>query len=206
MAYPHSKKETLADAAVHAAGLFVVLPACLALVFHAAEVSRNIWAITLYAGCAALSFTASAAYHMSPIDNLRPLLRRIDHAAIYLKIAGTYTPIVMVLGSGLAYGVLGLVWLLAFIGVIAKMWFWQAVAKASLALYLGMGWLSALLIWPMCNSLPNAAVLLIILGGLVYSAGTRVYAHPGMRFQNAIWHILVLFASACLFGAIALSL
>lgn len=112
----------------------------------------------------------------------------------------------MVIGSGFAYGILGVVWALAVIGAVAKLWFWRTDARGSLALYLGMGWLSVLLIYPMWHNLPGAALALVAAGGLTYSAGTLIYAHPGMRYQNAIWHAFVLIATACFFAAIALSL
>ncbi|MFK7836636.1 MAG: hemolysin III family protein [Sulfitobacter sp.] len=206
MAYPYSRPETLADAAVHAVGLVLAIPGCVYLMYQAAARSPEEMAATaLYASCLIIAFLASAIYHMCPIDHLRPTLHRIDHAAIYLKIAGSYTPFVVVIGSGFAYGVLGLVWALALLGAIAKLSFWRTDSKGSLALYLGMGWLSALLIWPMWQHLSATVVWLVVGGGLIYSLGTRIYAHPGMRFQNAIWHSFVLVASTCLFGAVALS-
>ena len=207
MAYPTSIPETLADGAVHAAGLLLAIPAIWVLFTMTADLSpEQLTALSLYAGCLIFAFAASAIYHMCPDDRLRPILRRIDHAAIYLKIAGSYTPFVIVIGSGFAYGVLGLVWALGIFGAIAKLSFWGTEGRGSLALYLLMGWLSALLIWPMTQHLDAAVTLLIVTGGLIYSAGTRIYAHPGMRYQNAIWHGIVLLASACLFAAVALSL
>ena len=109
------------------------------------------------------------------------------------------------IGAGFAYGILGIVWLLAAVGAVAKLWFWRTDGKGSLALYLGMGWLSVLLVWPMWHSLSGAALTLVVTGGLIYSAGTLIYAHPGMRYQNAIWHAVVLLASICFFSAITIS-
>lgn len=205
MAYPTSRSETLADGLVHIAGLLMVFPAAGLLVLQAGVSPPTLWAATLYVVCLILSLSASALYHLSPFDGIRPFLRRVDHAAIYLKIAGTYAPFVALIGSAFAYAVLGLVWGLALAGAVAKMWFWQANGKGSLTLYLGMGWLAVLLIWPMWSQLPGAAVGLIVIGGMIYSAGTAIYAHPGMRYQNALWHAVVLLASACLFAAVALS-
>lgn len=207
MAYPYSRAETIADGVVHAIGLLLAVPATLFLLFHAGAVPGETAAAIAVYGCSLiLAFAASAAYHMCPVDRVRPILRRIDHAAIYLKIAGTYTPFTVLLASPLAYGVLTMVWALALGGALAKLSYWRPNAPGSLALYLGMGWLSALLIWPMAQEFPRAVVWLVVAGGLIYSAGTRVYAHPGMRYQNAIWHSFVLTASVCLFGAVALSL
>lgn len=203
MAYPTSKPETLADGAVHAAGLLLLVPASVVLL--TAPVEGGIRTATaLYVATLIFALAASALYHMLPFDHWRPTLGRIDHASIYFKIAGTYTPVVMLIGGWFAYGILGLVWALAVFGAIAKLWFWRIDGKGSLALYLGMGWLSALLIWPMWQNLPLESLGLILIGGAVYSAGTYVFAHPGLRYQNAIWHLFVLVASLCLFGAIAI--
>ena len=207
MAYPYSKAETLADAAVHAAGLLVAIPASALLMLHAADLPQAAWNATgLYVGCLILALAASALYHLCPIGRIRAVLHRIDHAAIYLKIAGTYTPLVVMIGSGFAYVVLACVWGLAVLGALAKLSFWDTQARGSLLLYLGMGWLSVLLIWPMYRDLDPGVVWLVMGGGLIYSGGTRIYAHPGMPYQNAIWHALVLLASICLFAAVALGL
>lgn len=204
MAYPYSLPETLADGLVHALGLVLALAALPLLLVQAGE--GPFWAALLYGLCLVLSLAASALYHLSPAERGRPLLHRIDHAAIYFKIAGTYTPLVALVGGAFAYGVLLLVWLLALLGALAKLSFWGAGGRASLALYLGMGWLSVLLIYPMWQVLPGPALALVVAGGLIYSGGTWIFAHPGMPFQNALWHLVVLSASICFFAAIALSL
>jgi len=204
MTYPNSKTETIADGIVHAIGLGLAVPA-VAILLGLPEIPAQIWRATaLYASTLIFALTASALYHMLPFDKSRGLLGRIDHAAIYFKIAGSYTPVAVLIATPFAYGVLALVWALAWIGAIAKLWFWRLDAKGSLVCYLGMGWLSVLLVWPISQTLPLAALALIIGGGLVYSLGTIIYAHPGMRYQNAAWHICVLVASSALFGAICL--
>lgn len=206
MPYPYSIPETIADGTVHVLGLGFAIPASILLMMHASGQDMPITAIVIYTVCFLLSLTISASYHLIPFDRSRGFLGRLDHAAIYFKIAGTYTPLVVAIGSGFAYGVLGVVWILAIVGAVAKLWFWSTESKASLALYLGMGWLSVLLIWPMWHHLPGATLALIGVGGITYSLGTIIFAHPGMRFQNAIWHGFVLAASICFFAAIAISL
>lgn len=206
MAYPYSPAETVADGTVHVLGLGFAIPATILLMIYAAGQDASLTAAIIYSACFLLSLTVSAIYHLVPFDRTRAVLERLDHAAIYFKIAGTYTPLVVVIGSGFAYAILAVVWALALFGATAKMWFWDPKSKASLALYLAMGWLSVLLIYPMWQVLPGATLALITVGGLTYSLGTIVYAHPGMRFQNAIWHIFVLAASICFFAAIAISL
>lgn len=205
MAYPTSPSETIADGIVHLLGVCLAVPASVYLLANL-EMHGSLWAATaLYLATLNFALIASALYHMTPFDNVRGMLGRIDHASIYFKIAGSYTPVVILIGGGFAYGILGLVWALALFGAVAKLWFWQTNARGSLALYLGMGWLSVLLIYPMWQHLPRAALCLILGGGVIYSAGTLIYAHPGMRYQNAVWHIFVLIASMSLFGAITLS-
>ena len=205
MAYPYSRSETVADGTVHVLGLGIAIPAVTLLLINAAEHGVLIVATTIYSVSVVASLSASAIYHLMPFDRTRPLLRRMDHAAIYFKIAGTYTPIVMVIGTGFAYAVLALVWVLAILGATAKLCFWSADSKASLYLYLGMGWLSVLLIWPMWQTIPGVALLLITIGGVTYSLGTIIYAHAGMRYQNAFWHGIVLTATLCLLAAVTLS-
>ena len=206
MAYPYSKTETLADAAVHAAGLMFALASVPLLLGQANGTEGMLWAAGLYAACLILSLVASAVYHMTPAERIRPLLHRIDHAAIYFKIAGIYTPFVALVGTAFAYSLLGLVWTIALLAALAKLSFWEVNGRGSLMLYLGLGWLSVLLIWPMWAVLPGAATGLIVAGGITYSAGTLIYAHPGMPYQNALWHLVVLAASICFFAAVALSL
>jgi len=191
---------------VHALGLAFGVLATVVLLYQSQSGEIGMTPAVLYCLCMLTAFAASAVYHLSPVDHLRPLLNRIDHAAIYLKIAGTYTPLVVMLGSGFAYAVLGLVWTLAALGAVAKLWFWRTDARGSLALYLGMGWLSVLLIWPMWERLPSAAMALIVAGGIIYSLGTIIFAREAMRYQNAVWHGFVLTASVCFFGAITISL
>jgi len=191
---------------VHVAGLLLAIPASVLLLVEAAGSQRLTTAAALYAGCMIFAFAASAIYHLSPIDRTRPLLNRIDHAAIYFKIAGTYTPFVALIGSGFAYAVLGIVWALALVGAVAKLWFWGTDGRGSLALYLLMGWLAVLLFWPMWQVLPPAALFLVSVGGIIYSVGAWVFAKPAFRFQNAIWHSFVLSASTCFFAAVAIAL
>ena len=206
MAYPTSPSETLADGAVHLTGLMMAVPASAYLLNHLAQTGGPYAFVALYAGCLIIAFAASALYHLSPFDGQRALFRRIDHAMIYLLIAGTYTPFVALIGTRFAYGVLGMVWMIAALGAMAKLWFWSPNGRGSLALYLAMGWLAVLLVWPMSQALPGQALWLVVAGGVICSAGTLVFAHPGMRFQNAIWHGMVLVSSVCFFTAVTLSL
>ena len=205
MPYPYSLRETLADASIHALGLIAAMIAGIVLVVYVVQTqdTTQVAATSIYAGFLLCSFIASALYHLLPWERTRPLLRRIDHAAIYFKIAGTYTPLAVLIGSAFAYVVLAGVWLVALAGAVAKLSFWAADGRGSLPVYLGMGWASVLLIWPMTQTLPPATVGLIIGGGLLYTLGTLVYRYPQMRYQNAVWHGFVLAASTCFFAAVS---
>ena len=206
MAYPYSLPETLADASVHVLGVTAAIVAGTGLIAYVAHTqdAAQIAATSLYAGLLTLSLVISAAYHLLPWEGVRPVFHRMDHAAIYLKIAGTYTPLVVLIGTGFAYVVLALVWVVALLGALAKLSFWATDARGSLALYLILGWASVLLIWPMWHALPGGATALIAIGGLLYTIGTAFFAMEALRFQNAIWHSFVLAASACFFCAVSL--
>ncbi len=206
MTYPTSPAETIADGVVHIAGLVFAVSASAILLQQTENMGGPTGAVAVYTRCMVFAFAASALYHLAPFDRSRATLGRIDHAAIYFKIAGTYAPLVAIIGSGFAYAVLGLVWVLAVIGAIAKLLFWRPDARGSLALYLGMGWLSALLIPPMLAILPGLAVALICIGGVIYSLGTIIYKRDGMPYQNAVWHMFVLTAAICFFFAISISI
>lgn len=206
--YPTPEKsERHADGVIHALGILGAVVGAAALIFlvseggSAARASAIIYGATLI-----VTFVASGFYHMAPWHSLRPLLRRIDHAAIYLKIAGTYTPLVVIINTGFAYVVLGVVWALAMIGLVRKLFFWRTPGPYDPALYLIMGWLSVALIRSLWPIVPAHILLLIAAGGLLYTGGVVFYAAENLKFSTAIWHGLVIIASGCFFVAIALSI
>lgn len=205
--YPaYSLAERIADGTVHGFGVALAITGgILLIVFGATATDGSMVAgLSVYAAALMATFVMSACYHMAPWERARPILRRLDHAAIYLKIAGTYTPFVVMIGSVFGYVMLGLVWALAVAGALAKMFFWRAPGRVGTALYLVLGWLSLALVWPMVQTLPVVAVFLVGLGGGLYSLGVVVFTRENMRYSNAIWHGFVLAASGCFFAAISL--
>ncbi len=198
--------ERIADGTVHAIGVLGALTgAVLLIIWSAFNASPGqIAAIAVYGGTLIATFAASAMYHLTPWEHIRPVLRRFDHAAIYLKIAGTYTPLVVMIGSGFAYLVLAVVWTLAVIGVVLKLFFWRTPGRFGPVLYLVMGWLSLALVWSLWPVVPVSAMVLIAIGGLLYTAGVPFYATHTMKYSTAIWHGFVLAASACFFAAISI--
>lgn len=206
--YPtYARSERIADGTMHAVGVLgAIMGAVVLIVWSSGQATASqIAAISIYGATLIATFVASAFYHMTPWESVRPILRRFDHAAIYLKIAGTYTPLVVLIGSGFAYAVLAIVWGLAVIGMVLKLFFWRTPGRFGPALYLIMGWLSLALIWSLWPIVPVSAMMLIAIGGLLYTVGVPFYASETMKFSIAIWHGFVVAASACFFAAIAIA-
>ncbi|MEM7216540.1 MAG: hemolysin III family protein [Pseudomonadota bacterium] len=206
--YPaYAKSELIADAIVHLLGITFALAGSIYLLGWAtAELgSGQITALSVYCTTIVLAFGASAFYHMTPWENFRPLLRRFDHAAIYFKIAGTYTPLVVMIGSLSSYIVLGLVWTLATVGSLFKLFDREFHSrKSGTFLYLALGWMCVLIIYPLGFVVPENSIWLIISGGLIYTAGVVFYKWESLMYSNAIWHGFVFVASCCFFAAITL--
>lgn len=203
--YPnYTRSERIADGGMHLIGVTgAVLGAVLLLMWSAKTSSPGeMTAVVIYAVTLVATFSASAFYHMTPWEHIRPVLRRIDHAAIYLKIAGTYTPLVIMISSGLGYIVLTVVWVLAVIGMTLKLVFWSTPGRFGPVLYLIMGWMSIVLVRSAWEELP---IGLIMAGGLLYTIGVVFHVAEKLKFANAIWHGFVIAASACFFAAITLA-
>ena len=208
MTYPtYARVERIADGTMHAVGVIGAVIGTVMLLVWAAGIATagQMAALSIYGATLIATFVASAFYHLTPWEGIRPFLRRCDHAAIYLKIAGTYTPLVVLIGTGFAYAVLGLVWTLAVIGLVLKLFFWRTPGRFGPALYLIMGWLSIALVWSLWPVVPVAAMVLIAIGGLLYTGGVPFHMAERLKFSIAIWHGFVVAASACFFSAILLA-
>ncbi len=163
---------------------------------------RQAAAIGVYGGCLVIMLLASAAYNLAS-PRRRPLLRRLDHAAIFLMIAGSYTPFTTQrLEGGWAIGMTAAVWSLALAGAVGKL-FLPGLSKGFwVALYLGLGWLSVIAVKPLLGGVSIAALALLLAGGLVYSLGVIVYLNKALPFRRAIWHGFVVVAAAVQYVAI----
>jgi hemolysin III len=207
--YPaYGRAERIADGVMHALGVtFALIGAVLLITYAALSASGGeIAAVTVYAGALMATFLASACYHLTPWEHVRPTLRRVDHAAIFLKIAGTYTPFVVLIHSAFAYAILAVVWSLALSGALLRLLKRGKLGRIETWTYLLLGWLSLLLVWPMVQTLPAPATALVLAGGLLYTLGVVFFRWESLRFSNAIWHAFVLAASACFFAAITLGI
>lgn len=201
--YP-SRAERLADWWVHAIGLagaavgggaLLGMSLCLGRWGEAASVSIYILSVLLM-------FTCSAAYNLTG-ERRRPLLRRLDHAGIFVMIAGSYTPFTTQrLEGAWSLGLTAAVWVGALAGAAGKLLLPESARGVWLAIYLALGWIAVVAIKPLIESVPWIALLLLALGGAVYSSGVLVYLRKQLRFRRAIWHGFVVAAAGIHFAAI----
>lgn len=200
-----SRPERVADAAVHAVGLVCGLAACVALAAVAAPQAdaRMGLALAVYAAGLLAMLGCSAAYNVSRSPRRRRWLRRIDHAAIFVMIAGTYTPFALVTIDGAwGLGLLLFVWTVAVLGVLGKLFLAARFERWSIPAYLLLGWTVLVALEPLLERLSLAGLILLAAGGLLYTAGVAFYRWERLPFQTAIWHGFVLAAAACHFTAI----
>jgi hemolysin III len=205
MNYPSlTKHERFADGAVHVFGLSTITISSLYLMVGAAmHVSLGVViACMIYSTSLMASFFSSASYHLLPAHGWREFLQRLDHAAIYALIAGTFTPLLVHINSTWGYFVLTAVWILAIPAMIYKMVGEEIEPRWSLASYLALGWLGLLAVPEFVTKLPILAVYAVISGGIIYTLGTLFYARDSLKYRNAIWHTFVLLGSFCFFFAI----
>jgi len=142
-------------------------------------------------------------YHSAREPGRKLVLRKFDHAAIYLLIAGTYTPITLVaMRNTWGWALFGAIWLLAVFGIVAKTTVGFRFPKLSVFLYLAMGWLAVVAIRPIAESLSSTELAWIIAGGLSYTAGVPFYVWKSRRYTHAVWHLFVLGGVACHFAAV----
>ena len=158
---------------------------------------------SLYGGSMILLFLASTLYHAIPAGPARPWLKKFDHCAIYLLIAGTYTPFLLVaLRTPLAYGLMAVIWGLALAGILFKLTIAHRFKALSLVTYLCMGWLSLIVVYQLAMTLAPGGIWLLAIGGIIYSLGVIFYVARRIPYNHAIWHAFVLGGSICHFCAI----
>ncbi|WP_126975057.1 PAQR family membrane homeostasis protein TrhA [Frigidibacter oleivorans] len=200
----YSRAERLSDAIVHVSGLTaaaMAVPVLIALTIVLRGDVTAVVATTIYGVTLIGMILCSALYHMVPFAAWKGVLRRLDHSAIYCKIAGTYTPFTLLSGQG--YLLAGL-WGAALAGTGLKLVSPQRFRWAALALYLCMGWAGLVAGWGMLAALPVAVLALIVAGGIVYTVGVIFYLYEAMPFHNTIWHVFVLTASVIFYVAVAI--
>jgi hemolysin III len=202
--WDYDRSEIVAHGIVHGLGIVLAPVAVAVLIWLAAE-KAGPWefgAVVLYGGALVAVLSVSALYNLWPISDTKWTLRRYDHAAIYLLIAGTYTPFVSQMSGGLEVPLLFTgVWATSLAGAALKLLFPGEFERLSIALYLISGW-SGALVYEKVSGLPVSTVQPLIIGGILYTVGVGFHLWRSLRFQNAIWHAFVLAASACHYLAV----
>ena len=198
----YTRAEYISDVVVHMLGLFTVVAGVPALIVAASltsETAAPVAASVLYGISFAAMIVASAAYNVFPHPNWEWLLKRLDHSAIYVKIAGTVSAFALLAGKGLllASGLLAV----ALVGIALKLRCPFSFRRLSLVLYLGMGWAVAVWGWGVFAALPVGAVVLICIGGALYTLGVVFYLWERLPYHNTIWHVFVLVSSILMYSA-----
>ncbi len=201
-----SLREEVANAVTHGVGLVLSLIGMPILILAALDrgeratvIGASVFGATLIA-----LYAASTLYHAIPHPTLKQKLRVVDHAAIYLLIAGTYTPFTLgVLRGTWGWTLFGIVWTLAALGVLFKVVFGSgAMAKVSTAIYVAMGWVIIIAIKPLMASMEHAGLMLLVAGGLCYTGGVIFYVDRRRAWTHPVWHLFVMGGSICHYFAV----
>ena len=206
MAARYTVREEAAIVATHAAGLLASVVGVGVLVYLGVvrEEALHVASAGVYGATLVALYAASTLYHAFRRPGVKRVLRVLDHCAIYLLIAGTYTPFVLVgLGGGWGWTLFGIIWAMAAAGIVFKVFATGRFAVISTAAYVSMGWLGVVALGPLVRSLSWAALAWLLAGGIAYTAGTFFY-HRKIPYSHALWHVFVLIGSVCHFVAIAL--
>ena len=201
----HSFHELIADSCVHGLGLGAGIAGAIVLLIVAGHQgsSTKLVSVLIYSLALLAMLAASAAYNLGYATRFRALLRRFDHSAILLMIAGTYTPFTTYWHAGAVSVALTLgVWATTSAGIAVKFASPALFEKISVALFLGLGWASLAILGPIVTSIPMSSLVALVCGGLLYSFGVIFHLRQNMPFHNAIWHVFVLGAAACHYVAI----
>lgn len=203
--WDYDRTELIADGLVHVIGVGLGSIAAVILLALAiiSEGAMDALAVAIYSIALISALLLSAIYNLWPVSPAKWLLRRLDHSAIYVLIAGTYTPFIAEMRNGTLAAVLFVAfWSIAALGIAVKLTLPGRFDRLSIAVYLLMGWSGMILYHALFAGLPTPTIRLVIAGGLLYTAGVPFHLWQRLRFQNAIWHAFVLLATACQFAAV----
>jgi len=200
LATSYSRSEEKLNALSHGIGLFLSFLALFLLLDKSHGDFARIISFSAFAASGMLLFFASTVYHSLTNIGAKKLFKLLDHCAIYLLIAGTYTPLLAITLAGtLGYTLLAFIWFFAMAGILFKIKFGNKYKKTSLFTYIGMGFISFGILGELYKALPEQAVGLLALGGLIYCLGVFFYVKKTVPYTHAIWHIFVLGGAACHF-------
>jgi len=198
-------KEEVANSISHGLGLLLALAAVPILVLAAIKAgsAHFIVGVSVFGGTVVLLYLASTLYHSLTHDAAKQLFRLFDHSAIFLLIAGTYTPFSLgVLRGPWGWSLLAIVWSLAIVGITLKISKRTRHSRISIVLYVIMGWLAIVAVKPMVMLIPVPGIALILAGGLAYTGGLAFFAAQRIRYNHFIWHLCVIAGTTCHFFAV----
>ena len=200
----YSTGERVADGGIHVIGVAASLVAVSALMLDALKLPATaVVSLAVYGFGLVAVFICSAAYNLATEPSLKAFLRRFDHAAIYVKIAGTYTPFAAIkMGDAAGFALLGAVWAITLFGATAKLLWPGRLVRTSYVLYLAQGWAIVAAFGPFASAVSARVLVLLVVGGVVYTLGVIFHLWERLPYHNAIWHAFVVVASACHFAAI----
>lgn len=197
--------EEIVHAVTHGLGFALSLVGFVALML-AAAVRGDVWHVVgcgIFGTTLVLMYAASTVYHGLPVGRAKRIFQRLDHAAIYLLIAGTYTPFTLVsLRGAWGWSLLALVWALAIFGITLEATWGKRIGRPNVVLHLVMGWLVVVAIEPLVASLHPDGLLLLVLGGLAYTVGVVFYAAERIPYHHAVWHLFVMAGSTLHFSCV----
>ncbi|MDH6027649.1 PAQR family membrane homeostasis protein TrhA [Vibrio splendidus] len=204
----YSDIEERANAITHGLGVVLGVVGLILLLIRAFDYQADMLTVTsmaVYGSSIILLFLASTLYHSITTEKTKRLLKTLDHCAIYLLIAGSYTPFLLVgLRTPLAMGLMAVIWGIALVGIIMKIAFVYRFKRLSLFIYLAMGWLSLIVVYQLAMNIDIGGLVLLAVGGVIYSLGVIFYVAKRIPYNHAIWHLFVLAGCACHFFAIYL--
>lgn len=202
--YPNRAEKT-ADGVVHAVGIIAALVGG-GLLVAVSLVNRGVPMATagaIYAVCLMAMLAASAVYNLTRPSRYRRVLRRLDEAAIFLMIAGSYTPFtVKLLPPEFAFAATAAIWVAALAGAAGKVFYPNLSDRAWCVIYLAFSWLSVLVLAPVVPTLPPLAIGLLIVAGVTYSGGVLLYLNHAIPFRRALWHACVIIGAAGHYAAV----
>jgi hemolysin III len=198
-------RDEVANVLTHGAGAVASLAGGVVLVTLAA-LGGDAWKVVasaVFGTTLVLLYTASTLYHAARSPVARARLKVLDHCAIYLLIAGSYTPFTLIgLRGGWGWSLFGVIWGLAVAGTVFKLFFTGRFPRLSTTIYVAMGWLVLVAIGPMVQRLPATTLAWLVAGGVTYTVGTLFYHNRRIPYAHAIWHLFVIGGSACHFAAV----
>lgn len=201
----YSVAEEIANSVTHGLGVLFSI-AGLAILTAFASLFGTVWHVvscSIYGATQIFMYTASTLYHSIPLPRAKAVLRQFDHAAIFLLIAGTYTPFALVnLRGPWGWTILTVIWGFAILGIVLQTWLMRRSRLVATIPYLAMGWMAVIAIKPLLETVAPGGLLLLMCGGLAYTVGTIFYISRRLRFHHAFWHAFVLAGSMLHFFAI----